>query len=337
MGQKKDLDSSEKQKIIKLLSKGLTHVQIAKKLGRDHRTVMKFISKGGGGRKKRQEAPRRTLTKREIACVKREMSRNPALSSAEIFRAAGLTNVPKSTRCRILRGLGQMKKMKTRPPINQKHRQKRLDWAKKYLKADFSKVLWTDEMRATLDGPDGWARGWVLDGREVPVRIKRQQGGGGVMIWAGIIKNELIGPFRVQDGVKMNSQAYCNFLDEHLLPWLRRKPAAFRKQFVFMHDNAPSHASKFSTAWLQSQNITGEHIMQWPPCSPDINCIENFWAALKRRVYANGRQYQSKNALWIALQKAAKEFSSKEIEGFTSSMDSRLVSIIEKKGGYIGY
>ena len=45
------------------------------------------------------------------------------------------------------------------------------------MKTDFSKVLWTDEMRVTLDGPDGWARGWVAKGREAPIMFRRQKGG----------------------------------------------------------------------------------------------------------------------------------------------------------------
>ncbi|KAA8586919.1 hypothetical protein FQN60_000755, partial [Etheostoma spectabile] len=77
------------------------------------------------------------------------------------------------------------------------------DWAKKYLKTDFSKVLWTDEMRVTLDGPDGWARGWISNGHRAPLRVRRQQGGGGVLVWAAIIKDELVGPFRVEDGLKI--------------------------------------------------------------------------------------------------------------------------------------
>lgn len=125
-----------------------------------------------------------SISKKANTSVKREMARKPLSSSAEIFNAAGLDNVPKTTRCRILRGIGKVKKVQTRPPINRKHQEQRLAWARKYLKTDFSKVLWTDEMRATLDGPDGWACGWVQKGTEAPVRIRRQQGGGGVMILA---------------------------------------------------------------------------------------------------------------------------------------------------------
>ena len=46
----------------------------------------------------------------------------------------------------------------------------------------------------TLDGPDGWSKGWVYNSDCCPTRMRRQQGGGGVMIWGGIIGDELVGP-----------------------------------------------------------------------------------------------------------------------------------------------
>ena len=61
-----------------------------------------------------------------------------------------------------------------------------LQWAQKYMKTNFQTVWFTDECRATLDGPDGWSSGQLVDGHYVPIRLRRQQGGSGVMFWAGI-------------------------------------------------------------------------------------------------------------------------------------------------------
>ncbi len=36
------------------------------------------------------------------------------------------------------------------------------------------------------------------------------------MFWAEINRHELVGPFRVPDGVKMNSAIYSKFLDDNL-------------------------------------------------------------------------------------------------------------------------
>ena len=58
------------------------------------------------------------------------------------------------------------------------------------MKLDFSKVIFTNECRATLDGPDGW----IIEGKS----LRRQQR---VMFWAGIVGDKLIGPFRVPEGV----------------------------------------------------------------------------------------------------------------------------------------
>ena len=157
------------------------------------------------------------------------------------------------------------------------------------------------------------------------------------MIWAGIIDKELVGPSRVPDGVKMNSETYCQFLDQHLMPWLQKKRAPVKKGIILMQDNAPSHASKYSREWLGSKGFRFDKIMKWPACSPDINCIENFWSALKRRIYTSGKQYSSKDQLWKAIQIAARSFSPADIENFTKSMDARMIKVIQKKGGHISY
>lgn len=319
MGKKKDLSSEEKASIVKYLSRGRSTLEISRTLGRDHRTIKAFASNGEKNRKKRVEPMRRKLTARDLSALKREMSKQPLCSSSKIFSAVGLGHTPKTTRNRVLKSIGKVKKAQRRPPLNQRNKDRRLAWCKKYMKLDFGTVIWTDEMRATLDGPDGWARGWIAEGFDVPSRFRRQQGGGGVMIWAGIIKNELIGPFRVAEGVKMNSVNYCQFLEEHLLKWLKKKTAAQRKKMMFMHDNAPSHASKFTSAWLASKGFKEDTIMEWPPSSPDLNCIENLWSILKRRVYENGVQFSSQHKLWEAIVKTAKSINPVEIENFHGS------------------
>ena len=64
------------------------------------------------------------------------------------------------------------------------------------MKSDMKHALFTNESRATLDGPDGWEKGWVINGDEAPVRRRHEQEEGGDIIWAGVIGNELIGPAR---------------------------------------------------------------------------------------------------------------------------------------------
>ena len=111
-----------------------------------------------------------------------------------------------------LRSIGKVTKPTIKPPLKQRHKLARLDWAKSCMKTNFKNVLFTDESRVTLDGPDGWMSGWLLNGTMPQSNIRRQQGGGGIMIWAGIINNQIVGTFRVPDGVKMCAKSYVDFL-----------------------------------------------------------------------------------------------------------------------------
>ena len=88
-----------------------------------------------------------------------------------------------------------MKIMIKRPSLTPKHKRLRMEWSRKYMKTDMKFVLFTDESRASLDGPDGCAKGCVFNGDNCPNRMRRQQGGGGVMVWGRIIGNAIIGPF----------------------------------------------------------------------------------------------------------------------------------------------
>jgi hypothetical protein len=120
------------------------------------------------------------LTAKDWRIIKCQATKNPLSSSATIIQNCNLPGVFRSTRCQVLRDMAKVKKAETRPPLNKIKQLKHQDWAKKYLKTDFSKVLWTDEMRVTLDGPDGWARGWINNGHRAPLRVR--QGEGGVLV-----------------------------------------------------------------------------------------------------------------------------------------------------------
>lgn len=100
--------------------------------------------------------------------------------------------------------------------------------------------------RDTLDEPDGWECGWMLG-----VKIRRQQGVGGVMFWARIKGDVIVGPYKVPQGVKINSGSYCELLGNFLRIWLEDQPVALRENIIFQHDNAPANKSRYTSDWLK--------------------------------------------------------------------------------------
>ncbi|KAI3358234.1 hypothetical protein L3Q82_003229 [Scortum barcoo] len=216
--------------------------------------------------------------------------------------------------------MAKVREAETRPPLNKTRKFKHHDWAKKYLKTDFSKVLWTDEMRVTLDGPDGWP---VAESAMMSTLTQTPARWRWVLVWAGIIKDELVGPFQVEDGLRLNSQTYCQFLEDTFSQSYKEKSASFKKTMIFMQDKAPSQASKYSTVFLASKGLKDERIMTWPPSSPDLNPVrELVGPSLNERCTV--KENTSLNSVWEAVVAAAQKVDGQVIKKLTDSMDGRL-------------
>ena len=57
-------------------------------------------------------------------------------------------------------------------------------------------VLFTDESTASPNDNDGLTEGWVFNGDNCTMGIRRHQSGLVIIIWGGIIGNELTSLFR---------------------------------------------------------------------------------------------------------------------------------------------
>lgn len=330
------MNPKEKNTIIKDIAKGISREDVAKKLGRHVRTVVRYLENPAPRKPRSDKGVSKTVTARDRRRLMYNLRTKPGNTSKHIFEDSGLQNVPKTSRNRILKTVGKFKSPEKKPPLSPKHKEKRVEWARKYMKLDMKHVLFTDESRATLDGPDSWGKGWVFKGDKTHLMFRRQQGGGGLMIWAGIIDNTILGPVRVPEGVKLTSKTYCELMESVLLPWLQDLPLSRRRKLIFMQDNAPSHSAKATKTFLSSLSIKGDSLMDWPACSPDLNPIENYWSILKQQIYARGRQFSSKVELWEAVKDAAASVSPSQIRKLTQSTNDRLFEVIRREGSYVG-
>ena len=126
------------------------------------------------------------------------------------------------------------------------------------MKLDFSQVVYSDECRATLDGPDGFAKGWIRHRILFSALAARQQKGRGIMFWAAIHGENLVGPFRIDNGIKINSETYRNLLKIKFLPYINS---------INRGGNAPSHTSTNTKEILRANGFSETRLMDWPSAS----------------------------------------------------------------------
>ena len=165
MGKKQDLTSSEKEESVRLLGKGISTLQIANDVKRDHRIFKLFANNST----KVRTNGRRGICKvtiRSKSFSARKLKQNPLSTSEKLFFEAGIQNCGWTLRCKILLTIGKIVQPIRQPHLSEVHRSKRVAWAKQYMNLDFRRVIFTDECRATLYGPDGFCRGWLQTATE---------------------------------------------------------------------------------------------------------------------------------------------------------------------------
>uniref|UniRef100_A0A1I7YKG6 Transposable element Tc3 transposase n=1 Tax=Steinernema glaseri TaxID=37863 RepID=A0A1I7YKG6_9BILA len=298
MGRGKRLSEVEQGQIRVLHDEGLSIRKIALKIGRSHQVVGNYLRDTDNYGKKCSPGRPRKLDKTTERFVRRIAS-NSQKTACEIRDECGLSVNP-STILRTLHRSSNIVRqtLKSCPNLSLRHVAARKEIAEEWM--DFGRkwdrVVFSDEKKFNLDGPDGAWHYW-RDLRKEPKYFKtRNFGGGSLMIWAGF---SVFGKTPVAFcSTKMNSLDYQEVLRMNLLPYFARFRSA---RHIFQQDNAAIHSSRSTNDWLSANNIT---VLKWPACSPDLNPMENAWALIVRDVYRAGRQYGSVAELRAEISKA---------------------------------
>lgn len=210
------------------------------------------------------------------------------------------------------------------------HEQARLQWANEHVHwstEQWNKIIFTDEKRFSLDGPDGNARYWRDKNKDPRTFSKRHSGGGSIMIWAGFsIKGKTELAFIDE---KMTSLQYCNVLEEFLLPFAYHFHGTAENDWTLLHDGARVHTANLTKQYLSEINAS---VLPWPAKSPDLNPIENVWGIMSDFVYKNSRQFSTKDELKLVVERAWEHFQEHHIDLLVASMVRRCQEVINKNG-----
>lgn len=324
----KRLNDVEKAKILAL--KDNTNIpvyKIAQKINRSEKVVRNFLKDRKNYGKKKSSGRRPTIT----SAQKRRLIRSAtnSLKSAAELKSENELEVGVRRVQQILSNSNRLKykKMKCKPKLTKSNISARRDFADKHVhwKNEWRKIIFSDEKKFNLDGPDGFGYYWHDLRTEEKIFSKRQSGGGSVMIWAAI------GYQKKSDitfiDTRMKAVDYQRMIALHL-------PANGSDMagpgWKFQQDNAPIHSARSTLAFLKVKKIN--MLDKWPPKSADMNIIENAWSILARKVYRNGRQYANKNELKEAIVKEWVNVPQSQIRDLFDSMPRRIQELSDKKG-----
>ncbi|GBL94113.1 Transposable element Tc3 transposase [Araneus ventricosus] len=148
------------------------------------------------------------------------MASSQKMSGREIPGASRL-QISKNTVHRRIIESGYMfhEKVARQLPLSKLHISKRLQWARNHMSYGdkWMAILFSDERKWNLDGPDGNIKYWHDLRKEPGSFFSRQNGSGSVMVWAAFIFNGKVG-LAFLDG-RQNSPKYIETLENHLMPF----------------------------------------------------------------------------------------------------------------------
>lgn len=290
--------------------------------------ISNYLKKGDNYGKKKPTKGSTKITNRQKNQLIQLASKGPEdrnLTCNEMIKELGLP-IKKDRAAKILNATGHFKytKKMRQPFLKPEHEESRLKWAREHItwKDEWDNVVFTDEKKFNLDGPDGFAYYWHDLRKEAQFKFSRNFGGGSLMVWAGCSK---VGKTQLAKiTCRMNSKNYIDMLEDIFIPF---SEDFMPDEMIFMQDNASIHVSRETKQWFEQKNI---ELLKWPARSPDLNPIENLWGIMAREVYGGGKQYQTIQELEVAVRNCWRNIRLPLLEKLINSMPGRLFELVRR-------
>lgn len=287
----------------------------------------------------RSGRPRTGRSAENIATIQAIVDETPTTSSRNMARVSGIK------RGSILNILKKCLKLKSYIPtlcqgLHEDDYDRRLQFAQTFLtmvenKADILKlILWSDEANFKLNGHVNRHNAIYWSANNPHQLMPVAQQGPGVMVWCGILDDEIIGPFCIDEGT-VTGVRYQQLLQHKVLPAIQNRPDFH--QLYFQQDGGaqPHYYSLVARGYLDEifpQRWIGRRgPVEWPARSPDLTPPDFWlWGYVKDNVY--GRKPDTMASLKLMIEEEIGRIPADMIRHVTQSMVDRCQRLIEKNG-----
>jgi len=204
---------------------------------------------------------------------------------------------------------------------------KRLAWAKimrLWTVLEWRFIVFTDETLLYPKRTKGrviWYRQSSLPRHEEEPDLRLK----GVKVWGFISYTGNRGLVKFEE--TMNAANYKDLLDNHLREAVpQEEDPAY--ELVFMQDGAKYHSANDVINHLRQR----VDVLSWPPQSPDLNIMENIWAALQQELWVRRNQLRNAGDVWAAAREIFNNFTLMSIRNLYESLPNRINKVIRAKG-----
>ena len=323
--------------------------RVARELGRDKRFVERWAkradtgNKAGGGRKKLLG---HRAVQRAVELASEGVKEFGAGAVAKRLCRDGYTSrtVSRQTVCRALKRRG-IKVLAThrRPPLSEKHKAARVDWAKQNSNQDFDRVVAIDSsiQRAPWQH-DSNHRRWQAasqERRSVEVHKHPNQ----LHVYGAVCSKgasdlvEVTGttglkPFKDKTVRGVTAEEYIQVIDNLIVPF--GNACYPGESWTVLEDGASVHKAKVVVRHWATQH-PHVHVLRTAPCSPDLNPIENCWGMLQssRAGLPMNTMLQLRTSVHMDWQKLGQ--NQELMQRLFAGMPGRLQKTIDLQGGHI--
>lgn len=348
---RKKLSGEEKGEIKLGVKLNISNRQLARMVRVDPKTIRRwkkrYIETKAMERQRGSGRPRK-LTYVESRLLVLRSKRNRKHTAVDLHRELqeeGIRVCVRTVRG-VLIGAGLYGRVSAKKPLlTAWHRKKRLEWALKYRHwdaDDWSTVVWSDESPLKTFAKFGrvWVRRFIKERFKPETVTPTVKHSKTCMVW-GCFSSIGSGPL-VRIHGRMNADQYKQICIQHFIPHIRKLTSDYPDgcPWYLQQDNDPKHTAKKVRRYLESKANAEDlpfEILDWPSQSPDLNPIENLWAAVKVELAKRRLSYSSEEAVFLEAQNIWANIGEVQLSYLIASMPSRIRMVIKNKGGSTSY
>jgi transposase len=232
----------------------------------------------------------------------------------------------RTVRRRLVEAGGKYSQEIPKPLLSEKHRIKRLQWARKHQNFNWDHVIFTDESSFQLFQSN--RKVWqFIKKRKVFRTVKHPPK---VHVW-GCFSSQGFGKL-ICFQQNLNAHFMCSIYERGLLASAYEFFDEEDIEWILQEDNDPKHRSKIAKKWKAEHGIIE---LPWPSMSPDQNPIENVWRLVKIKI--SKKKIKTIKGLKGEIVKEWNRLPDQLAENLVSSMRRRIEALIEAGGDYTMY